>query len=330
MQYLGKNRLSINEYVKGLLAGDIVILSKALSLIESHLDEDQVLSLKVLNRIFPKTGQSLRVGITGVPGVGKSTFIEALGLYLVDNGHKVAVLTVDPSSQRTKGSILGDKTRMERLSKSSGAFIRPSAAGNSLGGVAHHTRESVLLCEAAGYDVVLVETVGVGQTETLVRTMVDFFLLLMIAGAGDELQGIKKGIIEMADGLAITKADGENLKPALQAQAIYKNALHLLTPSNSLWQPPVFTCSAMKNEGIDKIWKSIESYISLMHENGYLETHRQEQRLKWLQECIQRSIDGHLEQKLHDSSKINHLRKEVREGKLLPPQAAAVMLSKLF
>ncbi len=330
MQYLGKNRLSADEYVEGLLAGDIVILSKALSLIESHLDEDQVLGLEVLKRIFPKTGQSLRVGITGVPGVGKSTFIEVLGLYLVDKDHKVAVLTVDPSSQRTRGSILGDKTRMEQLSKSTSAFIRPSAAGTSLGGVAHHTRESILLCEAAGYDVVLVETVGVGQSETLVKNMVDFFLLLMIAGAGDELQGIKKGIIEMADGLAITKADGQNLKPAMQARTIYENALHLLTPANNLWQPPILTCSAEKNEGIDKIWASIESFCSLMNENGYLAVQRREQQLKWMQECIRLSIDRHLEQKHHNSAKIDQLRKEVEEGKLLPPQAAKVILSELF
>lgn len=330
MQYLGKNRLSADVYVEGLLAGDIVILSKALSLIESHLDEDRVLGLEVLKRIFPKTGQSLRVGITGVPGVGKSTFIEVLGLYLVDKGHKVAVLTVDPSSQRTRGSILGDKTRMEQLGKSSGAFIRPSAAGTSLGGVAHHTRESILLCEVAGFDVVLVETVGVGQSETLVKNMVDFFLLLMIAGAGDELQGIKKGIIEMADGLAITKADGQNLKPAMQARTIYENALHLLTPANSLWQPPILTCSAEKNEGIEEIWASIESFCSLMKENGYLAAQRREQQLKWMQECIRLNIDGHLEQKHHNSAKIDQLRKEVEEGKLLPPQAAKVILSELF
>ncbi len=330
MQYLGENRLSAGKYIEGLLASDTVILSKALSLIESQLNTDQDLSLKVLEGILPSTGQSMRVGITGVPGVGKSTFIESIGLYLVDKGHKVAVLTVDPSSQRTKGSILGDKTRMEQLSKSSNAFIRPSAAGKSVGGVAHHTRESILLCEAAGYDVVLVETIGVGQTETLVRDMVDFFLLLMIAGAGDELQGIKKGIIEMADALAITKADGENLKQAKQAQAVYKNALHLLTPANSLWVPPVLTCSAKNNEGIDEIWTSIQSYSDLMNNSGYLEMLRREQRLKWMQECIRLSIDSHLEQKQDNSNKFNHLSKAVKEGKLLPQKAAAVILEELL
>jgi len=313
-----------------MLASDTVILSKALSLIESRLSTDRALSLQVLEGILPNTGQSMRVGITGVPGVGKSTFIESIGLYLVDGGHKVAVLTVDPSSQRTKGSILGDKTRMEQLSKSSNAFIRPSAAGKSVGGVAHHTRESILLCEAAGYDVVLVETVGVGQTETLVRDMVDFFLLLMMAGAGDELQGIKKGIIEMADALAITKADGENLKQTKQAQAIYENALHLLTPANSLWVPPVLTCSAKNNKGIDEIWTSIKSYNDLMNTSGYLEMQRREQRLKWMQECIRLSIDIHLEQKQDNSSKIDHLSQAVKEGKLLPQKAAAVILKELL
>jgi LAO/AO transport system kinase len=330
MQYLGENRLSAGKYIEGLLASDTVILSKALSLIESRLSTDRALSLQVLEGILPNTGQSMRVGITGVPGVGKSTFIESIGLYLVVKGHKVAVLTVDPSSQRTKGSILGDKTRMEQLSKSSNAFIRPSAAGKSVGGVAHHTRESILLCEAAGYDVVLVETVGVGQTETLVRDMVDFFLLLMMAGAGDELQGIKKGIIEMADALAITKADGENLKQTKQAQAIYENALHLLTPANSLWVPPVLTCSAKNNKGIDEIWTSIESYSDLMNTSGYLEMQRREQRLKWMQECIRLSIDIHLEQKQDNSSKIDHLSQAVKEGKLLPQKAAAVILEELL
>ena len=330
MQYLGENRLSAGKYIEGLLASDTVILSKALSLIESRLSTDRALSLQVLEGILPNTGQSMRVGITGVPGVGKSTFIESIGLYLVDGGHKVAVLTVDPSSQRTKGSILGDKTRMEQLSKSSNAFIRPSAAGKSVGGVAHHTSESILLCEAAGYDVVLVETVGVGQTETLVRDMVDFFLLLMMAGAGDELQGIKKGIIEMADALAITKADGENLKQTKQAQAIYENALHLLTPANSLWVPPVLTCSAKNNKGIDEIWTSIESYNDLMNASGYLEMQRREQRLKWMQECIRLSIDIHLEQKQDNSSKIDHLSQAVKEGKLLPQKAAAIILKELL
>jgi LAO/AO transport system kinase len=196
--------------------------------------------------------------------------------------------------------------------------------------VAHHTRESILLCEAAGYDVVLVETVGVGQTETLVRDMVDFFLLLMMAGAGDELQGIKKGIIEMADALAITKADGENLKQTKQAQAIYENALHLLTPANSLWVPPVLTCSAKNNKGIDEIWTSIESYSDLMNTSGYLEMQRREQRLKWMQECIRLSIDIHLEQKQDNSSKIDHLSQAVKEGKLLPQKAAAVILEELL
>ncbi len=330
MQYLGKNRLIAETYIEGLLVGKTTILSKSLSLIESSLQADRVVSLKVLEGILANTGKSIRVGITGGPGVGKSTFIEAFGLYLVGCGHKVAVLTVDPSSQRTKGSILGDKTRMEQLSKSSNAFIRSSAARNSLGGVARHTRESILLCEAAGYDVVLIETVGVGQSETEVRDMVDFFLLLMISGAGDELQGIKKGIIEMADALAITKADGDNIKQAAHARIVYENALHFLTPANSLWQPPVVTCSAKEDLGIDVIWKSIGSYSSLMLENGYFEEQRREQRLIWLQECIKQSIDQHLKHQHSNSSTIDQIQLKVREGKLFPPQAATEMLSEII
>ena len=330
MQYLGKNRLSADQYISGILANDTVILSKALSLMESGLKEDKDLAIKVLDKIYPQTGKSIRIGITGSPGVGKSTFIESFGLFLVDQGYRLAVLTIDPSSQKTKGSILGDKTRMDRLSNSKNAYIRPSAAGKSLGGVADHIRESVLLCEAAGYDLVIIETVGVGQSETLVKDMVDFFLLLMIAGAGDELQGIKKGIIEMADALVINKADGENLKQAHLAKAIYQNALHLLSPANHLWQPPVLTCSSINAEGIDKIWSSIKQYIEIMKENGQMELRRREQRISWMQGCIRAGIDSYFKQKGHDTIEFANLKKAVAEGTLSPNVAAESILKELI
>lgn len=328
MQYFEKNRISTESYIKGVLNGDTVILSKALSLVESSLDSDQAAALEILEGLHSKTGQSIRVGITGAPGAGKSTFIESLGLFLVNQGHKVAVLTVDPTSLRTKGSILGDKTRMAQLSKTK-AFIRPSSTGTSLGGVAHHTRESILLCEAAGYEVVLIETVGVGQSEVLVRDMVDFFLLLILAGAGDELQGIKRGIIEMADALAITKADGENLARAKRDQAVYSSALHLLTSPNSSWSPPVLTCSSKNNEGIEDIWAIIQDYYRQMSKNGFLQSLRQDQQVKWMRDCIRLGIERHLNRK-SDSVKMDQLKQQVREGSLLPIRAAVVILEELI
>jgi LAO/AO transport system kinase len=277
-----KVRHSVDEYVKGLLASDRVILGKAITLAESTLNSDQDQAAQIFEKIISKTGNSIRIGITGVPGVGKSTFIEAFGKYITSLGKKIAVLTVDPSSQLTKGSILGDKTRMENLSKNPLAFIRPSASGNTLGGVANNTREAMLLCEAAGYDVILVETVGVGQSEVAVKNMVDFFLLLMLAGAGDELQGIKKGIMEMADGIAITKADGDNVKKATQAQAEYKHALHLFPPSESSWTTEVLKCSAIENTGIKEVWDMIEKYQHHSQTSGYFSQNRKQQNITWL------------------------------------------------
>jgi len=279
-----KVRLSVDEYVAGIIAGDRIILAKAITLTESSLASDQNQAAQLFEKIVNKTGNSIRIGITGIPGVGKSTFIESFGKHITSLGKKIAVLTIDPSSQVTKGSILGDKTRMEDLSKNPLAFIRPTASGNTLGGVASNTREAMLLCEAAGYNVILVETVGVGQSEVAVKNMVDFFLLLMLAGAGDELQGIKKGIMEMADGVVITKADGDNVKNAKQAQAEYQHALHLFPPSESGWTTRVLTSSAHENKGIKEVWDMIEKYSHLILTSGYFNENRKRQRISWLHE----------------------------------------------
>lgn len=279
-------KLDAEHLITAIIKGNITALSKAITLVEStnptHLD----LANKIINQCLPESGKSIRIGITGVPGVGKSTFIEALGMYLTSLNHKVAVLAVDPSSSITKGSILGDKTRMEDLVKNKKAFIRPSASGESLGGVAQHTRESMILCEAAGYDVIIVETVGVGQSETAVHGMVDFFLLLKLAGAGDELQGIKRGIMEMADTIAINKADGDNLKPAKLAKVEFNRALHLYPLKTSKWQPKVLLCSALHNEGIVEIWKEIQTYISQTKENQSFSHKRKEQNKYWFLQTI--------------------------------------------
>lgn len=329
MQYLDPNRISVNQYVEGVTGSDLSMLAQAISLIESSRAGDNALKIQVLEEILPKTGKALKVGITGAPGVGKSTFIEALGLLLINLGYKLAILTVDPSSQRSRGSILGDKTRMEKLSRSTKVFIRPSAAGSSLGGVAHHTRESILLLESAGYDIILVETVGVGQSETQVRNMVDYFLLLMIPGAGDELQGLKKGIIEMSDGLVITQADGENLNRARQTQVTYRNALHYLSPTTNHWQPQVFTCSALENTGIEQIWNNIEEYRNQMDVSGYLEQQRQNQRIVWLDECLKSAVTRYFQQTKQGAGDFGSLKKQVLNGEMLPNKAAEIVLNKL-
>lgn len=255
-----KQRLTTEEYATGIVSGDRIILAKGISLVESSIPEDQKQSAELLAKLNHKTGNSIRIGITGVPGVGKSTFIEAFGKHITSLNKKIAVLTIDPSSQLTKGSILGDKTRMDELSKNPLAFIRPSASGSTLGGTTGSTRECILLCEAAGYEVIIVETVGVGQSETGVKNLVDFFLLLMLAGAGDELQGIKKGIMEMADAVVITKADGDNIKRAKGAQADYQHALNLFTDNISGWKPKVLTSSALEHKGIKEVWAAILSF----------------------------------------------------------------------
>lgn len=268
-------------YIDGVLAGNRKALSKTITLIESALPRHQQLTYEVLDALLPHTGKSIRLGITGVPGVGKSTFIESLGTRLLENEHRLAILAVDPSSAKSGGSIMGDKTRMEKLSADSRAFIRPSPAGRTLGGVARKTRESILVCEAAGFDVVIVETVGVGQSEYSVASMVDFFLVLLLAGAGDELQGIKRGIIEIADAIAVNKADGNNVKNAEKAKAAYENALHLMAQVCSVWQPPVMTCSAQTLAGIDEIWHKVLEHRHLMQQAGEFERKRREQAMDW-------------------------------------------------
>ncbi len=269
--------LTSDEFVKGILSGNRVILSQAVTLVESSLPEHNDLAQEIIEKCIPHSGKSIRVGITGVPGAGKSTSIDTFGMHLLEKGNKLAVLAIDPSSERSKGSILGDKTRMERLSVAENAFIRPSPSAGSLGGVARKTRESIILCEAAGFDYIFVETVGVGQSETAVHSMVDFFLLIQLSGTGDELQGIKRGIMEMADGIIINKADGDNIEKAKMAQRQLRNALHLYPIPDSGWAPEVLTYSGYYNLGIAEIWEMIDSYIAFVKKNGYFYQKRNEQ-----------------------------------------------------
>ena len=299
---LRKKNLSPEEFFRGIREGNRIILSQAITLIESNLPEHQILAREIIERCLPFGGKSVRIGITGVPGVGKSTFIESMGRLVTGRGNKLAVLAIDPSSSRSKGSILGDKTRMEVLSADPNAFIRPSPSAGSLGGVARKTRESIILCESAGFDVIFIETVGVGQSEVAVHSMVDFFLLLMLAGAGDELQGIKRGIMEMADSIAITKADGTNVKGAERAKREYQNALHLFPPAPSGWSPNVLTCSAITHEGIPEILDTIQQYCDLTRENGYFQTKRQEQAKYWMYETIEERLkyDFYNHEKIRD------------------------------
>jgi LAO/AO transport system kinase len=291
-----RTRLDINSLADGILSGDRVILGQAITLIESNLESDQQPAASLLEKVLPKTGNSLRIGVTGVPGVGKSTFIESFGKYLVSKGKKLAVLTIDPSSPLTKGSILGDKTRMEELSRHPSAFVRPSSSADATGGVAHKTREAMLLCEAAGYDVIIIETLGVGQSEIAVRNMVDFFLLLMLAGAGDELQGMKKGIIEIADALVITKADGSNLKNAVEAQGVYQQALHLFPVPESGWQATVMLSSAITGNGIEEVWSMITKHNEHAKSTGYLSKNRRRQNIAWFQDRFTQLLNNDLQQ----------------------------------
>ena len=325
-----RQRLPAQSYTQGILAGDRLVLSRAITLVESRRPDDQAVAQEVLEAVLPHTGRSIRVGITGVPGVGKSTFIEGFGQYLANLGHRLAVLTIDPTSQRSGGSLLGDKTRMETLSMNAIFRIRPSPAGDSLGGVAHRTRETILLCEAAGFTIVLVETVGVGQSETVVHGMVDFFLLLMLAGAGDELQGMKRGIMELADALCITKADGDNRSAANRAQVEYRNALHLFPPTGTGWAPPVLTCSAVNQEGLTTIWQTIQEHQQLTTENGHWRRRRQEQQRTWFRSLLRQRLEGQFYAQPGMQQHIALMEEEVMSGKRLPTPAVDALLTMRF
>lgn len=321
-----RNRLSVEAYVEGVLLGNRMILSRAITLIESQLSSDKDLAQKVLEKLLPHTGQSMRIGITGVPGVGKSTFIEAFGKQLTAQGKKLAVLAIDPTSQRSKGSIMGDKTRMEELSHDPLAYIRPSPSSGTLGGVANKTRETILLCEAAGFNVIFVETVGVGQSETVVKGMVDFFLLLVLAGAGDELQGIKKGIMEMADAVVITKADGINQSATQQAVIEYQNAFHLFPATDNGWFPQVKTCSAIEKRGLYEIWNMILEYDKLVRANGFYLQNRQHQNLEWMHSLIRYALEEQFYQHHSIKEKLAEIETNVQNGKWLPIRAATYLL----
>lgn len=285
-----KASLSVDAIFEGIRNHDRFALSSGITLIESQLESDKPQANELIRKCLPFSGKSKRIGITGVPGVGKSTFIEAFGKIIIEQGHKLAVLTIDPSSATTGGSILGDKTRMQRLTQEPNAYIRPSAAGNTLGGVARATRESIYLCEAAGFDVILIETVGVGQSETMVHSMVDFFLLLMLAGAGDELQGIKRGIMELADAILITKADGENVKMAKLAKASYANALHLFPPKENEWIPRTEICSSLTGDNLEKAWEITDEFFRHNSANGWLTKNRHQQDIAWMKETLNELI----------------------------------------
>jgi LAO/AO transport system kinase len=317
------------ELIDGILSSKISHVSKAITLIESTKPDHQEQAQQIINAIIKHTGKSFRLGITGVPGVGKSTFIESFGLEVIKRGHKLAVLAIDPSSQLSKGSILGDKTRMEQLSIHPHAFIRPSPNSGGLGGVSHKTKESMLICEAAGYDYIIVETVGVGQSETLVHELTDFFLLLMLAGAGDELQGIKRGIMEMADGMAITKADGQNMEKAKMARAEYARALHLFPPTESNWIPEVLTCSSTENKGITEVYDMIEKYQRHTTSNGFFNKKRKEQNIQWLHQTIRDGLIERFYSNQDIKKEITLIEKQIEKQEVNPHQAAYDLLKKI-
>jgi len=324
-----RRNLTVEEYVEGVVGGDRTILGRAITLVESNAREHQQTAQEVLKRLLPKTGGSIRVGITGVPGAGKSTFIEELGCLLTEQGRKVAVLAIDPSSQLTRGSILGDKTRMERLAREPSCFIRPSPSGGTLGGVARKSRETMLVCEAAGFDVVLIETVGVGQSEVAVRAMVDFFMLLMIAGAGDELQGIKRGVMELADGLLINKADGDNVKRAEVARTDFEQALHYLMPATPGWTATVRTCSALTGEGVAEAWEAVEEFRRVVGDSGALEERRKVQTIDWLHSMIAEHLETSFREHADVAAALPDIERAVASGDL-PATAAVDRLLKIF
>jgi LAO/AO transport system kinase len=315
-------RISLDAYVAGVRAGDRAMLARAITLIESSKGEHASLAEALLQRLLPLTGAAIRVGITGVPGAGKSTAIDQLGVNLIAEGHRVAVLAVDPTSTRSGGSILADKTRMARLAQSDAAFIRPSPTSGTLGGVARKTRETMAVLEAAGFDVVLVETVGVGQSEIAVAAMVDFFLVLLLAGGGDEFQGIKRGIIEIADMLAITKADGDNRERVLKAASIYQAALAILTPSSPNWAPPVMTISAQDNRGLEELWGRILEHRRILKGSGEFAARRGAQAVEWMRALLAEQLEKRLHADPDMQKRVTNLEEEVRAGRLTPALAA--------
>jgi len=326
-----RKEASVEELFKGILSGSRVALSQAITLVESSLPEHQNKAQELIQKCLPHSGNSLRIGITGSPGAGKSSFIEAFGIYLIEeHGKKIAVLAIDPTSQRTKGSILGDKTRMNVLSAKEEAFIRPSPSGTSLGGVAQKTRESILLCEAAGYPIILIETVGVGQSETAVHGMADFFLLLMLAGAGDELQGIKRGIMEMCDGMAITKCDGQNVTKALAARSEYQGALHLFPATPYNWMPKVIATSSVTGEGLPEVWKMISDFENTVKQNGWFFQNRKEQQKNWMESRIHNSLLFNFYNSPVVKKEQPLLENAVLEGKESPFAAAEKLLRLYF
>lgn len=322
-----KSGPNLEEMAAEILKGNRRILSRAITLVESSRHDHQGQAQELLNNLLPDTGKSIRIGISGTPGVGKSTFIEAFGRFLTRSGHKVAVLTIDPSSKRTGGSILGDKTRMEELSRDPDAFIRPSPSGGSLGGVARRTREAMLLCEAAGFDVVLVETVGVGQSETTVAEMVDVFMLLLAPAGGDELQGIKRGIMELADIIVINKADGELIPVAKRAAAEYKGAVGLMRPKSKHWMPKVLMASALKKIGIDVLWDTIVEYRAARSAEGELESQREDQAAAWMWSEVGESLMNQLRNHEQVSASLHHMEGEVKAGRISPTAAARELLA---
>jgi len=325
-----KAKPSVESFLSGIRSGDRNFLGQAITLIESVRPNDKSLAAELINACLPFSGNSVRIGITGVPGVGKSTFIEALGLFLIKSGKKVAVLAIDPSSTRTRGSILGDKTRMEELSVHPQAFIRPSASAGTLGGVARATREAMLLCEAAGFDIIIIETVGVGQSETAVAQLVDFFMLLMLAGGGDELQGIKRGIMEMADLIVINKADGDNIMKAEMAKREYENALHLFPPLANGWIPKTITASALKNTGIQQAWDLISNYLDHTQSNGFFRSNRHQQSIHILKDTITGALNDHFFKNPEISNKLRLMEEKVLSDQINPYEAANLLLSDYF
>ncbi len=325
-----RTRLSTDEFVAGVMDKNLSVISQAITLVESNSKVHIELAQQVLKQLLPHTGKSVRIGITGLPGAGKSTFIEAFGNFLCDLGLKIAVLAIDPSSTLTKGSILGDKTRMETLSRNSNAFIRPSPSGGTLGGVARKTRETMLVCEAAGYDVIIVETVGIGQSETTVRSMVDFFLLILLPGAGDELQGIKKGTVEIADALVINKADGDNIQRAELTASQYRQAVHYIQPATDGWETKVGTCSALKGFGIPEIWQMINDYMHYIKSNNIFKDRRNKQTLQWVYSMVEEQLLSNFYNDPKIKTLIAKLEPDVITGETTPTNAVTTLLHQYF